>query len=95
MAVLGLTLLLGGFAGWFAADMLMKKTFRVFRLHWKGWLLFSGILLLLIVAARLDVTGYQRRVPAREEVTEVSLGGSIQSVTLGTRKISRPAPGPA
>lgn len=82
VAVLGLTLLLGGFAGWFAADMLMKKTFRVFRLHWKGWLLFSGILLLLIVAARLDVTGYQRRVPAREEVTEVSLGGSIQSVTL-------------
>lgn len=82
VAVLGLTLLLGGFAGWFAADMLMKKTFRVFRLHWKGWLLFSGILLLLIVAARLDVTGYQRRVPAREEVTEVRLGGSIQSVTL-------------
>lgn len=82
VAVLALTLLLGGFAGWFAADMLMRKTFRVFRLHWKGWLVFSGILLLLIAAIRLDVTGYERRVPAAEEVTQVSLGGSIQPVTL-------------
>lgn len=78
-------MLIGGFLGWFAADMLMRKTIRVFRLHWKGWLVFSALIAVFVLAAELDVTGYERRLPDREEI-----GSVYVSCSEGSARIDEP-----
>ncbi|MBR4425160.1 MAG: LPXTG cell wall anchor domain-containing protein, partial [Oscillospiraceae bacterium] len=67
-----LSMLLGAVLGWFAAEMLMRKSFRVF--HGRTWA-GAGLVCVLILAAllgvRYDLFGYERRVPAAQEVDSV------------------------
>ncbi len=63
-----LMLPLGAFLGYFGAEMLLQKSVRVFRGHWKGYLTAALVLILFVACAELDVFGYERRVPAAEEV---------------------------
>ena len=71
-------LALGAALGWFAAEMLMKKSLRVFRRGWKQIGIIAGCLILLAILAEADVTGYERYVPNPDEVASVMLqtGGS-------------------
>ncbi len=68
-------LLLGAGLGWYAAEMLIRKTVRVFPGKWKGLAAVCAVLVLLLAAAELDLTGYERRIPKAEEVASVSLEG--------------------
>jgi len=69
-----LFLLLGGFVGFFGAEMLMKKTFRVFeKKAWKGFLIFCAAVLLLHGALVFDFFGYERRTPDLEDIESVHL----------------------
>ena len=82
-----LLLLLGGAIGWFLADMLMLKTFRVFRIHWKGLLLFSGIVCVLVLGCEFNVTGYETRLPDAARIDQVQLrGDGIGNLTLTERE---------
>ncbi len=61
----------------FAAQMLLKKSFRIFSARW--WL--ETLALVLVVPAvtlcvKLDITGYQTRVPDADGVTSVQVHGS-------------------
>ncbi len=69
-------MLAGGFVGWFGADMLMLKSFRVFRLHMRGWMTFSAAVCALLLCCELDVFGTEKRVPAETEVASVRFGTS-------------------
>lgn len=81
--VLVVLLLLGGaFIGWFAAEMLIRKSFRVFRRHWGGFGLCCLALVALMLCTELDVFGYERRVPAADEIEAVTIIGSGEGVTL-------------
>jgi len=57
--------------GAFAGRMLLKKTLKVFRDGWKGILIFAGVVLLVFGGARADFFGYQRFVPAPNDVKNV------------------------
>ena len=70
-AVTFLLLILGAALGWFAAEMLMKKTLRVFRSGWKGLTVVCVFLVLPFLLAELDVTGYEKRVPDPETVESI------------------------
>lgn len=76
-------MVLGSFIGYFAAEMLMQKTFRVFGA--KNWLHF-GIAAVLIIAAMLcgeyDVFGYEKRLPDASEVVSASLNASGETAFL-------------
>jgi len=72
-----LFLLLGGFVGYFAAEMLMKKTFRVFRASWQGYVVFAAAVLVLAFACERDLFGFERRVPEAAAVERVSLYGVV------------------
>lgn len=79
LAVCAFVLLaLGAALGWFVAEMLIKKSLRVFRRGWKQIGIIAGLLVLLAILAEADVTGYERAVPSPDEVASVRLqtGGS-------------------
>ena len=69
-------LLLCGALGYFVAEMLMHKTFRVFRLCWKGVLPLLAALVLAVGALEFDLTGYEDRVPDAGQVAEVRISGN-------------------
>lgn len=78
-------LALGAALGWFAAEMLIKKSLRVFRRGWKQIGIIAGCLVLLAILAEADVTGYERAVPDPDEVASVTLQANI------SRELTDPA----
>ena len=95
-AVLALMLLLGAALGYYAAEMLLQKSLRVFRSRIRGLIVVWAVFLLGVVVAELDLTGYERRVPETEEIQSVVLvnDGRVtedaESIEL-TRKIHQTA----
>ncbi|SMC53587.1 hypothetical protein [Papillibacter cinnamivorans] len=71
--ILLLCMLLLGFVGYFASEMLLRKSFRVFGQSYKGFLIFSALLVLFTTALEYDFFGYERAVPSPESVQSVSL----------------------
>ena len=57
-----------GLVGYFVAEMLIKKSFRVFRAGAKGAAIVALALVLLGVAMSFDLTGYEKRVPDESEI---------------------------
>lgn len=75
-----LFLLIGGMIGYFAAEMLLQKSFRVFHSSWKGFSVFSLILIAGIAAIRFDLTGFERWVPDPDQISSVE----VQTFTFPT-----------
>ena len=71
--MLGL-MLLGGLIGYFAAEMLLRKTFRVFRRGWKGALALCLALTASALVMDNDLIGFNRA-PSRYDVVSVILDG--------------------
>ena len=66
----------------FAAQMLLKKKFRIFTRRW--WVETLALVLTLLAVTlciRLDITGYQHRVPDAEDVTSVRFDASYAHFT--------------
>ena len=85
LAVCAFVLLaLGAALGWFVAEMLIKKSLRVFGRGWKQIGIIAGLLVLLAILAEADVTGYERAVPSPDEVASVLLQ------TSGRRELTDP-----
>ena len=55
-------MLIGAFLGYFAAEMLLQKTVKVFKGRWKGFLAVAAALILFVCCAEFDVFGFERRV---------------------------------
>lgn len=66
-------LLIGSFLGWFAAEMLIQRTLRVFRGRWRGWFCVAALLAALTLSYEWDLFGIERAVPDPAEVSAVSL----------------------
>lgn len=60
-----------GLVGYFVAEMLIRKSFRVFRAGAKGAAIVALALVLLGVAMSFDLTGYEKRVPDESEIESV------------------------
>lgn len=65
--------LVGAFIGYFAAEMLMQKTLRVFRGRWKGFFVSCLILCAFVGINEFDLTGYEKRLPDADEISEIHL----------------------
>lgn len=66
----------GGIIGWFIAQMLVEKTIHVLNHGWKGVGVMSLLFILFLCAGEFDWYGYERNIPAPDEVSQVTLGGS-------------------
>lgn len=71
--ILAITLcaVLGAFVG----QMLLKKTLRVLRSDWRSSLALGLCVLAVLGGLKLDMTGYQTRVPDGERVASVKVSG--------------------
>ena len=69
--MMAILLLFGAFLGWLAAEMMIRRTVRVFPLPWKGLCLICLVCMLMVLAAETDVTGYEKRVPDMNRVDHV------------------------
>lgn len=76
-----ISLLVAGFIGYFAAEMLIRKSFKVFD-KWPGYVVFAVVVIALMLAVRFDAFGYERRVPEAEKVDSVFASINNQSVDL-------------
>ena len=76
--LIALLLMAGAAIGYFAAEMLMQKTVRVFKGKWKGCLLVGCVLAALTFCLELDVFGIERYVPALDQVESlyITSGGT-------------------
>ena len=63
-----------GLLGYYAAEMLLKKSFRVFKSAWKGAFVTALALILIGASFPLDLTGYQTYVPAQDEIGHAQVG---------------------
>ena len=66
-------LLLWGAVGYFVAEMLLQKSFWVFRGGWKGCVALCLVLTAFIAVMELDLTGYERRTPDPDRVVTATL----------------------
>lgn len=95
-SVLALLLVIGAAFGYYAAEMLLRKSLRVFRIRIRGLIVVWAVFLLGVVVAELDLTGYERRVPETDDIESVALvnDGRVtedaESIKL-TRKIHQTA----
>jgi len=62
----------GALFGLVVADMVAYKSFRFFE-HWRGMIIFIVAFFIIIGGIKLDVPGYERKVPAAEDVENVYL----------------------
>lgn len=73
-AMVLLLLLVGAFIGYYAAEMLMQKTLRVFRARsFRGFAAVCAVLCLFVGLGEFDAFGYERRVPDADDVAYVTV----------------------
>lgn len=69
-----ISILVWAVIGYFVARMLLEKSFRVLR-YWKGAAISAGAFALLFLVVGFDLTGFETRVPAADQVDHVELDG--------------------
>ena len=83
LAVLIICFVLMGVLCYFAVEMLIRKSFRVFRKGWPGAIAVAVVLTLVCVGAKMDITGYEDRLPDREKIESVELNIYMEDVYSG------------
>ena len=66
-----LLMLVWGAVGCLLAEMLLRKSFRVLRSCWKGGVIFLCCLTAAMCVLEFDLLGFERKVPAAQEVSLV------------------------
>ncbi len=79
LAVLVFGYLFGSFLGYVIAEMLLKKSFRIWRRGYKGYLAYALIVVVALFAVQSDVFGFVHRVPDPGDVEEVYFGPTIHT----------------
>ena len=70
-----LCMLVGAFIGYFAAQMMLHRTIRVFRIrYFANYGVIALVVLALMICVRFDLFGYSSYVPDMEDVEAVSIG---------------------
>ena len=74
-------MLFGGFLGYFITAMLLKKSFRVFKIAGLGFIIFSLALIAFVAAFEFDLFGIERYVPESSsvEVLHIRVNGEIMN----------------
>lgn len=71
-AAFAVCLVLTGLIGYYGAEMLLNKSFRVLRLGWKGAAVLAAVLAALSIVCGTDALGIQTRVPDAAKVKSLN-----------------------
>lgn len=67
---------IGGYLGYTLADMLLKKSIWVFK-NIKGLIIYTMIIIIVFLGIKLDITGFERRIPHIENIENAYYGYGI------------------
>lgn len=68
---------LGSLLGYTIAEILIQKSFKIWRQAYKGYLFYSVLLLLALFAVQTDAFGYVNRIPDPGQVEKAYFGSNI------------------
>jgi len=71
-----LTLLIGASLGYFIAEMLIRKTLRVFKNAWRGFAVLAVSLAALSLACEMNAFGFETRLPDTDHVAKAVVSSS-------------------
>ncbi|OEH86443.1 hypothetical protein BHU72_13575 [Desulfuribacillus stibiiarsenatis] len=81
----------GSVFGYFLAEMLLEKTWRVFN-KWKGYVAFVLVMVVVGVLLQQDITGFERRVPDTKDITKVYFSDNIYQLSNDPYKHDKATP---
>jgi len=76
---LAVCMLIAGTIGYYAASMMLAKSLRVFRGSWKGLSLVAAFSVVLCFCLSADVLGIGQRVPAADDIQELTFRAADNS----------------
>lgn len=76
LALLTVLMFIGAFIGYFASEMLIHKSFRVWRGRWAGLGVSALVIAALMLSVELDLFGYERNIPNPANVESVYVSTS-------------------
>ncbi|MCA1064287.1 DUF6449 domain-containing protein [Rossellomorea sp. AcN35-11] len=74
---------IGALIGYYIAEMVLQKHWRVFR-HWKGFAGFTLVISLIGMLIQFDLFQYERKIPELAEVEKVHISSSYYTLTGNT-----------
>ena len=75
---------LSGLLGYFVAEMLLKKSFRVWKSGWRGALVVVAVLVVMGCGMSLDLTGYESYVPDVDDVQAATVQMNVYNSSAHT-----------
>ena len=82
--------IIGGLVVYFAVQMLLNKSFKVFnRRGWLGAALLAVMLIVISAVVKFDLLGYERFVPEEDKVVSVDFNGSMIAEYIYTEDAER------
>lgn len=82
--------IIGGVVVYFAVQMLLQKSFKVFnRRGWLGAALLAVMLIVISAVVKFDLLGYERFVPEEDKVVSVDFNGSMIAEYIYTEDAER------
>lgn len=82
--------IIGGVVVYFAVQMLLHKSFKVFnRRGWLGAALLAVMLIVISAVVKFDLLGYERFVPEEDKVVSVDFSGSTMGDYIYTEDAER------
>lgn len=85
LLVLSLGLLIGAFIGYFASEMLLKKSFHVFKGQWKGYIIVSVLCIIFAVICVTDLLDLSSRLPDIDDIQSITCSGDVDVYELENR----------
>ena len=80
LPILIICFVLAGVLCYFAVEMVIRKSFRVFGKGWLGSIAVAVMLTLVCIGAEMDITGYETRLPERDRIESVEVAIYMEDI---------------
>lgn len=64
----GISMLIGGFIGYFASEMLISKSFKVWH-KWKGFAIYCALIIAFLIGLSCDIIGFETSIPSEDSIS--------------------------
>lgn len=85
MLVLSAGLIIGAFIGYFASEMLLKKSFHVFKGNWKGFVITVILCIVFAFVCVTDLFDLSSQLPDADDIEAISCSSESRGVDIKNR----------
>ena len=85
MLVLSAGLIIGAFIGYFASEMLLKKSFHVFKGNWKGFVITAVLCIVFAFVCVTDLFDLSSQLPDADDIEAISCNSEGRGVDIKNR----------